>query len=176
MGSGRESGKVLSLRISLECLGGVSLYPSDRFAQLIHDGFEPSIEILNAGEVEGDEVRAGMDEARGEIEIFGGGAEFPRSAVYERVNGRSGRLRLEDEGRFAVAIAIGNDFGLSESVSRSLADRLVATDNLLEIGGVDALVVGVVQLRLGQALPVAAHLRQAGASEREDQEEAVDSH
>src|SRR5262249_24209805 len=99
-------------------------------------------------EVEHDEVRAGVDEELRRKRVGARGTDAPGAAVDEDVDRRGRALGCPDVEGLDGRRAVGEALRCAEASAHRVAVRDVAPGDLLLVGRVHALVVGVVELGL----------------------------
>src|SRR5262249_23973551 len=155
---------------------GVLVHPADRAAHLLDHGKEAAAGIVDIGEVDDDEMRAGAHERFGQAGIVGGTVGAPRPAVNEDNDRRvrlSGAVDVEllDPGR-----AVGDAHGRADGGTSPLAVGDAPLGDLLAIGRVHDLIVGVVEALLVRVEPnertLGARLLRPRGSARRDRRAA----
>src|SRR5262245_63592618 len=86
MRTGGMRGEIKSRRIAAEHIR-VLIDPSDGAAHLLDHRKQAAAGLLDIGEVEDDEMRAGAHKRLGEAGIVGGPIGTPRTAVNENIDG-----------------------------------------------------------------------------------------
>ncbi len=98
-------------------------------------------------------MRACLDEGLGQEGIVGGTVGTPSSAVDEDVHRRVRRLGTIDVELLDLGRPIGEALGQPQHCARFLAVGDAALADLVTIGGIDDLVIGVVELVLVHVEP-----------------------
>ena len=126
----------------------IAIHPCDRAPHLVDHGEQALLGVLHAFEIRNDEMSAGPYEHLGGICVFRRGSALPRSAVDEHGHRRPGVARAIDiellDRRRAVALAQRG----TEAHASKFTRLREARHELVAVGRIDRLVVGVVQLLL----------------------------
>ena len=127
---------------------GVAINPADRAPHLLDHREQAAFGVVDIGEVEHDEMRAGMHERLGQAGELGRSAVPPSAAVNEDRDRRVRLWRAINIEPFDRRRAVGEAQRLAEPRQRRGAVGEPPLADLVAVRRVDDLVVGVVELLL----------------------------
>ena len=157
--------------IAAEALG-ILVDPAHRAPHLLDHGEQAAAGVVDIGEVENDVVRPRLHERLGEARIVLGAVGAPCPAMDEDVHRRIGLLGAIDVELLDLARSVGDALGRPDDRAGLVAVGDPALGDLLAIGRIDHLVIGVVERLLVHVEPDqralrARLLRQRGTARRD---------
>ena len=138
--------------VAAEALG-VLVDPANGAAHLLDHGKEAAARIVDIGEVEDDEMPPRPHEWFGQASVVGGAVGAPRPAVDEDIDRRVRLAGAVDVELLDLGRAVGDARGRADGGARLLAVGDPALGDLLAIGCVDDLIIGVVERLLVHVEP-----------------------
>ena len=150
---------------------GVAVDPGNAAAHLLGHHHQIAVGLQHIVEIEHHVVGAGIDEHLGRVGVVRGEPGAPRAAMHEHVDGSIRGLGGEDVEGLHRSRAVGEALGRAEALANDLAVADAALEDVIAIGRIDELIVGVVELLLVHVEPDswtlgARLLRQRGATRR----------
>ena len=132
---------------------GVAVDPGNAAAHLLGHHHQIAVGLQHIVEIEHHVVGAGIDEHLGRVGVVRGEPGAPRAAMHEHVDGSIRGLGGEDVEGLHRSRAVGEALGRAEALANDLAVADAALEDVIAIGRIDELIVGVVELLLVHVEP-----------------------